>query len=296
MKNAFGLNLYEPKDIFTDEKVIESLNMMFDAWLSYLGIDKIEEVKNRTIESFKRYSVQTGLIDEELRDYYQANAIIDRIKTNLQGRANWICDLVQDFVDGHVLDLGCGPGEIAQKLADRKALKFQLSDVVDSPLRAEFSPELPFYLAKQGEKLPFNDTQFDSGLLVTVMHHADNPFFLLDEMKRMVKGNIAVIESVYGVDIKQAPSEEVKKYPKMYEGFHALDEEQQRKYGTFLDWFLNKMILGNEINCPYNFTTPENWERTFEEKGFDIVHKRILGIDQPVTPEYHALYIIKKKN
>jgi SAM-dependent methyltransferase len=296
MKNVFGLNRYEPKDIFTDDKVVQSLKMMLDAWLSYLGVKNINEVRNRTINSFRNYSVKTGLIDEELRKYYQQKGIIDSIKKNLQQRADWIYCLVQRHINGNVIDVGCGPGEIAQKLADRKKMKVQLTDVADIPLRKKFAPNLPFYHAKEGEKLPFKENQFDSGLLITVMHHSNNPFFLLDELKRTARGNIAIIESVYGIDIKQSPSDEVRKYPMMYKGFHALDEEQQRKYGTFLDWFLNKMILGNEINCPYNFTTPENWEKIFDEKGFELVHKQMLGIDQPVTPEYHVLYIIKKKN
>lgn len=296
MKNAFGLPKYEPKDIFTDEKVVESLKLTFDGWLYYLGVRNADYVKKRTFESFRRYSVKTGLIEEELRQYYEKEGIISSIKKNLLGRADWICDLIHSYMSGHVIDIGCGPGEIAQKLVNKKACKFQLTDVVDSPFRKQFAPDLPFYLAKEGERLPFKDNEFDSGMLITVMHHSNNPFFLLDDAKRQVKGNIAIIESVYGIDIKHAPSKEVEKYPELYKGFHALDEEQQRKYGTFLDWFLNKMILGNAINCPYNFTTPENWERIFDEKGFELVHKQILGIDQPVTPEYHALYIIKKKN
>ena len=266
MKNAFGLPKYHPKDIFTDDKVVESLRMMFKGWLSYMEIKNKEEVIEKTFESFKRYSVETGLIEEDLREFYKNNKIIDGIKECLQGRAEWICDLIQDYVDGHVFDLGCGPGEIAQHLVDRKGCKMQLADVVDVPFRKTFAPNLPFYQSKQGKKLPFKDNQFDSGLLITVLHHSDDPFSLLDEIQRLAKGNIAIIESVYGLERKHAPEGEAEKYPELYQGFHSLDKEQQRKYGTFLDWFLNKMILGNDINCPYNFTTPENWERIFDER------------------------------
>jgi SAM-dependent methyltransferase len=294
MKNSFGLKKFEPKDIFTDNKVVASLKLMFDSWLSYLGVENKSEVIIKTFESFKKYSVKTGLIDEELRTYYQEKGIIDSIKEKLRGRAEWIYSLIENFVEGSVVDIGCGPGEISKLICDRKGCRVQLTDVVDIPLRNKFAPGMPFCLCKESVKLEFADNEFDCGLLITVLHHSDDPFFLLDEAKRVVKNNIVILESVYGLDEKQAPKGEVEKYPKMYKGFHSLNEEQQRKYGTFLDWFLNKMILGNEINCPYNFTTPENWEKIFAKEGFKIIHKQILGIDQPVTPEYHVLYVVRK--
>ena len=54
MKNAFGQEKFEPKDIFTDEKVANSLELMFEGWLSYLGVANCPEVIERTFESFKK--------------------------------------------------------------------------------------------------------------------------------------------------------------------------------------------------------------------------------------------------
>ena len=54
------------------------------------------------------------------------------------------------------------------------------------------------------------------------------------------------------------------------------------------------MIIGNDVNCPYNFNSPKGWEKEFSERGLSVVHKEFLGIDQAVTPEYHILYVLQK--
>ena len=185
--------------------------------------------------------------------------------------------------------------EIAQMICTKKDLPVNLTDTFDSDLRKIFAPALPFSLKEDSTKLPYNENSFENSLLIQVLHHCSSPLFELEEATRVTKGNIVIIESVYGVKKEDLSEKEYSKRMEFYDKFNKLTEEQQRKYGTFMDWFLNKLIIGNEVNCPYNFNSQTRWEEIFETMNLEIVHKKVLGIDQPVVPEYHILYVVKKK-
>jgi len=296
-KNAFGLAKYEISDIFEDKHAVNALRDMFEDWLKYLEVNDAERngLIERTFDSIRNYSTKTGILDENLRREYVEMRIIEKIRGRLKGRAEHIYSLIHPFLGNKILDHGCGDGSVAKYISNRKKSKIILSDVVDSKRRIEKVSNLPFYLIPVGTKLPFKDGEFDTSLLITVLHHADDPLFELDEITRVTDGNIVIIESVYGVCMTETPHSELMRFPQLYQRFHKLTFEQQRMYGTFLDWFLNKLILGNEINCPYNFNLPENWEKIFEKRGLKVEYKQMLGIDQMVTPEYHVLYVISNK-
>ena len=295
--NIFGMPKYHPKNILDDGKVSDALKIMFKDWFNYLGLEKnLQEILLKsTFDSFKNYSTKTGLIDERLREEYQKAGVIDKIHEKLKTRANSIYKMISPFVNGSVLDIGCGPGEVAQMIHDKKHLSITLTDIIDLDLRQKFAPTLHFTLKDDAKGLPYKDNQFDTSLLITVLHHCSNPLLELEEAARVTKGNIVIVETIYGVGRDSTPEAEYKRTPMFYDRFHNLDGEQQRKYGTFLDWFLNKMIIGNEVNCPYNFNSLGNWEDTFKSMDLELVHKKVLGVDQPATPEYHVLYVVKKK-
>ena len=287
---------YHPRDIFTDEYVIIAIKEMFKNWFDYLGMDESVSLKlmEDTFNSFKNYSSRTGLIEEKLRNTYLEKGVIAQIKNGLMQRAENIYHLIEPFVEGTVLDIGCGPGEIAQLIHNKKRIPVYLTDVIDTQLRKSFAPHLPFKLKDDGGTLPYENNQFDTSLLITALHHCNKPLLELEQACRVTKGNIVIIETIYGVEKKDTSPEVYAKAPSFYDKFHSLNQEQQRKYGTFLDWFLNKMIIGNEVNCPYNFNTPQKWEDIFDHMGLNVVHKKMLGIDQPVVPEYHILYVVRK--
>ncbi|MBW2967690.1 class I SAM-dependent methyltransferase [Candidatus Woesearchaeota archaeon] len=294
--NAFGLQKYKPSDIFSDKTLVDTLDTLFEDWLTFLGVDKglRPEVKEETMRSLQEHSAQTGLIDEGLRQKYREWGIIEKIGDKMQGRATAIYTLIADSVRGETLDYGCGTGEIGQMVHEMKGVPVTLTDIIDVQKRKEVCPDLPFTLREAGKTTTYRDDQFENALLITVLHHADNPLFELDEVARVTRGNIMIVETIYGVDAEDSPAEAVAQFPELYSRFHAMSHEQQRKYGTFLDWFLNKMIIGNEVNCPYNFNTPQRWEQEFAARGLEVVEKKFLGIDQPVTPEYHILYVVRK--
>jgi hypothetical protein len=65
-------------------------------------------------------------------------------------------------------------------------------------------------------------------------------------------------------------------------------------YGTFLDWFLNKIEFRNDAHVPCNFTSPDRWEEIFRERGLSVQAKKILGFDNPGISEFHIFYVLEK--
>ena len=146
------------------------------------------------------------------------------------------------------------------------------------------------------DALPFAKNEFDNALLLTVLHHSDDPLSVLREAYRIVRpeGRVIVIESVYGVDGNELSEKERKKA----EAYLSLTKEQQRKLNVYFDHFYNRVIhYSNDpkmkVNVPFNFRTPQEWKKVFEENGFVQEYAAHLGIDQPAVPEYHTLHVIR---
>ena len=111
--------------------------------------------------------------------------------------------------------------------------------------------------------------QFDSSMLLMVLHHADSPLRLLEEAIRVTKNNIYIIESVYF-------------------------NKEHRQLDAILDWQYNRVFVDG-INCPYNFQTPSGWDETFANYPVKLEKTVDLGIDLPLVPEYHWLFVLSKK-
>lgn len=129
---------------------------------------------------------------------------------------------------------------------------------------------LPLFIFN-GRDLPFVDGFFDHVLLLTVLHHSDDPIRLFNEALRVADKSVLVIESVY---------------------FNSLHKQANK----FLDWFYNKVLNDPNVNVPFNFLPPETWIAFFERAGGKVAHMQHLGLDQPLVPEWHTLYVVEKKH
>lgn len=88
-------------------------------------------------------------------------------------RGKLICNSIKDYIttNSTVLDIGCGNGEVTNVIADYfnierdYNLKITGTDVINYTKHG-----FEFHLA-EFNKLPFNDNEFDIGLINDVIHH-----------------------------------------------------------------------------------------------------------------------------
>ena len=183
----------------------------------------------------------------------------ERAKMNFKNIKNYI-------MGEKILDLGAGDGLLAQEIKDNLDKEVILVDVMDYNYT-----NLPLILYKQGEKVPLDDECVDTTILYTVLHHANDPEYLLGEATRVTK-QCLIIKEAY------------------------VDEESIRITNSFFDWFYNRVIGDEDINVPLNFLKVKEWEDLLNSYGFDVVETKYVEIDEPTVPEHHVFIIAEKSN
>ena len=279
--NAFGMQIPEIREIAAMPKVEAYLRKRLGGVLNHLEISDAEAVVSEVIKEAKGYA---KISDYELSVHklFNGRRITQRIPSKLGNRAELIFSQVKSHLTGHhVLDLGCGDGKVGS-LISKQGREVVLADVYENGGISNLG--LPFVQIKQAGNVPFDDSLFDTTLLLTVLHHSDNPLEVLREAKRVTKdkGRVLVIESVYGVP-----------------GYSKnLSVEETRLANIFFDHFYNRIIhysqaLDNKVNVPFNFHTPLAWKKLFEANNLVQLKVEHLGFDQPAVPEYHTLHVLE---
>jgi ubiquinone/menaquinone biosynthesis C-methylase UbiE len=292
--NAFGLPVYSIQEVVQDPEIERVIRLMADAVFLHLGIpaEKSPLIMDECL-ALAKASADQPAYENSTHELLEREGVTAAIPKKLEERAKIIFSQIRPFLaPGAVLDYGCGDGRLAELVAG-DGLPVHLADVYE---HAHVSGSgLPFSLIEgQNGSLAIPDNQFENTLLLTVLHHSDNPVNLLSEARRVTKpgGKVIVIESVYGVTGRELePGQPVSAE------FLALSPEQQRRVNIFFDHFYNRAIHFNpdpakKVNVPFNFNPPEEWKKIFESRGFieeQVIH---LGLDQQAVPEYHTLHIL----
>ncbi|MBM3748286.1 MAG: class I SAM-dependent methyltransferase [Acidobacteria bacterium] len=180
-------------------------------------------------------------------------------------RAARAFERIKDYLVGeHLLDLGSGPGLIAQTVRERTGMKVTLADVIDCSMT-----DLPTTIIPEGGPIPLENRSVDTTLIYVVLHHADDPLRLLDEAVRVTRTRIIIMEGY-------------------------VDDEGSRRVNCFFDWFLNRVVQGNNINIPLNYRTTAEWRQIFAERGLQVARQELVGIDEPMAPESHVLFVLDR--
>lgn len=281
------------KDIINDSEIRGCIIAMLENVFNCLEIpeNKISEIINNVLVLAGKY--KQSEYERNIHKLLARRNILDKIPKKLENRAKTVFRQIRKYIKGDVVDIGCGDGRIGELIPKKLGYSVKLCDVYKHSHISE--TELVFKSIKSG-KIPFKE-KFDTTLLLTVLHHSNNPTDTLKEAIRVTKkgGRILIIESVFGVDGKEL-SQNKKSHAKQ---FFGISYEKQRLVNIFFDHFYNRCIHYNKdskkkVNVPFNFKTPEQWKKFFEQYG--LVHENIihLGIDQPAVPEYHTLHVLRK--
>jgi ubiquinone/menaquinone biosynthesis C-methylase UbiE len=161
-----------------------------------------------------------------------------------------------------LLDLGAGNGLIGQVIHDQTGMAVKLADIVDYCVA-----KLPLILFNQGERLPLDEKCVDTTLLYLVLHHAEDPDQLLSEAVRVTRQRIVIMEGY-------------------------VEDNQTYMSNALLDWFLNRIVQGADINMPLHYRTIDRWRMTFRSLGLKVVAAHHVGIDEPLAPEEHVLFVL----
>ena len=153
---------------------------------------------------------------------------------------NWIQKKVRPFEsflkkEEKIVDIGSGNGLITHFFRG-KGHRVTPVDVVDLAYNDSVRPTV-----YDGKTMPFSDKHFDTALLLTVLHHCEQPDAVLTETKRVAK-RIIIIEDIYKNPI-------------------------QKHLTFFIDSLVN---LGYSDN-PHTNKDDEDWRTTFKKMNLELV-------------------------
>lgn len=135
----------------------------------------------------------------------------------------------------HVLDIGCGSGEIG---ADLLALGHRVAGVEVLDRDGCAIPVARF----DGRRLPFADDAFDDAVIVDVLHHTADPIAVLSEARRVTTGSIVLKD-------------------------HYAESARARFTLGVMDWVGNRQFgVGREGA----YLSRAEWEQVFAAAGLEV--------------------------
>jgi SAM-dependent methyltransferase len=135
-----------------------------------------------------------------------------------------------------LLDVGCGSGWVAARLAQQKGLAISTVDIGD--FRAVSTPDFHVF---DGVRLPFADKSIDAALFSFVLHHVADELkpLLIAEAKRVCRKRILVIEDTpstwFDHWANQRHGESFRRRIRSHERFGFLDRDQWMRLFSLLD-------------------------------------------------------------
>jgi len=284
MKNSFNQEIPKIKNIVrTEEKVTKYIKKTITQVLKKLEINNSKSIVDEILTLAQNNNSKEE-IEKNTHNYLKEKGVTEeKIAEKLSNRAEIIYNQIKSHLKGKtLLDLGCGDGKVGELISKKDKYQVTLADIYEHNYIKK--TKLPFVLHQ--ENILLNE-EFDTTLLITVLHHSINPLETLKEAKRLTKkrGRIIVLESVYGI--------------KDESDFGQLNSEEQRLTSIFFDHFYNRIIHyekdpKKKILIPFNHQTPHNWKKIFKKEGLNQINLIVLGIDQPLVPEFHTLHILEK--
>ncbi len=176
------------------------------------------------------------------------------------------------LVGPRILDFGTGKGHLA-KLLISKGYEVGLTDVIDQ-LPSDMN-NLDFRLMPDEATIPFENDQFDTVIVKTVLHHIEkkNINHIFSELKRVAK-RLVIVEDLPFTDeyISKSMINEDIKDELIKEFLYGLTHEQRLIICKIMDYFGNVLAQGlYYINFPFNFHTTKGWMELGGEVGLSLI-------------------------
>jgi SAM-dependent methyltransferase len=145
-------------------------------------------------------------------------------------------DHLAEMLPGHarVLDVGSGDGLLANLIRQRRPDLEMIG--IDVLIRDQTHIPIQSF---DGKHIPFNDESFDIVMFIDVLHHTEDPCFLLGEAVRVARQGLVIKD-------------------------HTLNGFLAGPTLRFMD------RIGNQrhgVTLPYNYWTRKQWLQAFEKLG-----------------------------
>lgn len=221
---------------------------------------------NRTITKGLKKGLPLIKVEEKLRKFIRRH--VDNEKELKAEELNYAIirfEKIKDYIIGKkILDLGAGNGLLALEIKKQLDKEVILVDIIDYNYT-----DLPLMLYSPEGKVPLVDEEVDTTILYTVLHHASDPKYLLEEATRVTRQRL-IIKEAY------------------------IEEDEIRITNSFVDWFYNRVIGDEDINVPLNFLKMDAWKQLLKSYGFEVIETNYVGIDEPAVPEQHVFIIAER--
>lgn len=233
-----------------------AISILYTIWEK----DTIEEVERWVHSRFEGTRVGTKTVFEMIQD-------------GLAGRFELMFNQIQPHMKEvtQAIDYGCGAGVLTQMLRDRMQVEIEGVDVRDFRAENVTVPIRQF----DGYQVPVPDNHFECAVLTNVIHHEAPNGRLLQELTRIARRKLVIIETV--------PEGES-------------DEEAASDWGRMIlnDALWNRFFNRANIPCPGTYETPQGWIRRFTDLGWHCMHTEDLGFDQPTIQNRHYLLVFER--
>ena len=155
-------------------------------------------------------------------------------------KAEKIVKQIEPYLNKHykILDIGSGLCTVCEILRI-KGYQTTPLDVQDLSFVDGIKPIL-----YDGDKIPFNENEFDISLISTVLHHISHPKKILREAKRVSK-KIIVVEDIY------------------YNVLHR-----------YLTYFFDSLSNWEFIGHPHKNKNDKGWKQTFKNLGLKLIEAK----------------------
>lgn len=181
----------------------------------------------------------------------------DIIYRILKARAKDLAGMVSPYLkkDELILDIGPASCTVTEVLIDQGLRVFPL-DVENFSIVDTVFPTL-----YDGDRMPFKDDQFDTSLILFVLHHTPDPAKVLAEAKRVSK-KIIILE-----DIVTSPA--------------------HKSLTAVLDSLMNLEFYDQ----PHTNKSDKEWRAVFENLGLKLLAQKYMSSTIIMR---HALYFLEK--
>lgn len=245
----------------------DSLKSEFLSALQEAGVNDVDSVfRWNTISEIINKGFQNKLelskIEEQLLAFYRPLLKPERTIINQTVRNERCYQMVQNYILGDsVLDYGCGKGLLGEKIKKDLKKNVVLVDTIDFN-----KSELPLSLIDSNGITNLESKSIDTSIAYLVLHHMDNPYSGIEELSRVTKSRIILMEGY-------------------------IEKDEYLYINQTIDWFFNRILLGVNMNVPLNFLKLKEWELLIEQVGFKISKIQYVGADEKLAPEHHVLII-----